>query len=262
MTNLSLPHPGRRLILALSGACLALFCALSGPGSAAEAKLRIFAAASLKGALDAALVDWSGAPVVVSYGGSAAQARQVAMGAPADLVILAHPEWMDWLAEENAVDGASRRDLLGNRLVVVAPADRARMLDGAADLAARLGPRDRIAMGAHRAVPAGQYARQWLQGAGMWEALRPRLAETENVRAALALVALGEAPLGVVYATDALAEPRVRVVYEVPAAAHDPIRYPAALTARAAPGAAELLDWLTAAGPVFAAFGFVPTGDA
>ena len=239
----------------------AMLCLAAGSAVAGE-RVVIFAAASLKGALDAALADYGDAEVTVSYGGSAAQARQVALGAPADIVILAHPEWMDWLAGQGALAGTPPRDLLRNRLVLIAPEDGPERV-APADIVVALGD-GRLAMGQRDAVPAGHYARQWLEAEGLWPALEGRLAETENVRAALALVSLGEAPLGVVYATDARAEPGVRVVLEVPPEAHDPIRYPAALTADATPEAARLLDWL--AGPeaqaVFAEAGFLAPAPA
>ncbi|MEM6634895.1 MAG: molybdate ABC transporter substrate-binding protein [Pseudomonadota bacterium] len=239
-------------------ACLA--GALSMPLAArARGRLLIFAAASLAGALDAAL---SGAlrlpPASVSYAGSATLARQILAGAPASLFLSAHPAWMDVLEDRGALTPGSRRDLLGNRLVIVAPTSEARPLALRQDaLINRLksGP---LAMGLTKAVPAGIYGAEALQNLGLWAGLQGRVAQSDNVRGALALVARGEAPLGVVYATDALAEPRVSVVAEFPADSHQPIVYPAALIGAADPDAAAVLDYL--AGPsamdVFRAHGF------
>ncbi len=236
---------------------------LAGPRAArADEPVTIFAAASLRGALEAAL-EGAEARTQVSYGGSGAMARQVAQGAPADLVILANVAWMDWLEARGLLEADSRRDLLGNRLVLVGPAGAA-PLDGveAEALLARLDG-GRLAVGLTEAVPAGIYARDWMQAAGLWEALRPHLAETENVRAALALVSRGEAPLGVVYASDALADPGVEVLLEIDAALHAPIVYPAALVAgRGGAAARAVLDHLggDAAGAAFAAHGFALAG--
>jgi len=210
----------------------------------AERAVTVFAAASLRGALDEVAAAY-GAPVVISYGGSAGIARQVAQGAPADLVILANVAWMDWLAGKGAVVGDSRRDLLGNALVVVAPVGAA-ALGGAGDVLGRLGDDGRLAMGQ----------------AENWEALRGRLAETEDVRGALALVARGEVPLAVVYASDALAEPRVGVVYQVAQDMHDKIVYPMALVSGHGAQAADFAGFLSSdvAGEIFARHGFVPLG--
>jgi molybdate transport system substrate-binding protein len=226
----------------------------------AERAVTVFAAASLRGALDEVAAAY-GAPVVISYGGSAGIARQVAQGAPADLVILANVAWMDWLAGKGAVVGDSRRDLLGNALVVVAPVGAA-ALGGAGDVLGRLGDDGRLAMGQAESVPAGIYARQWLENVGNWEALRGRLAETEDVRGALALVARGEVPLAVVYASDALAEPRVGVVYQVAQDMHDKIVYPMALVSGHGAQAADFAGFLSSdvAGEIFARHGFVPLG--
>lgn len=188
----------------------------------AEAPVTVFAAASLKGALDKVVQAYP-KQVVVSYGGSGLLARQVAAGAPADIVILANTAWMDWLQDQGSVLAADRRDLLGNTLVLVAPSGSAPV----ADVVAALGD-GRLAIGQTQGVPAGIYGRQWLENAGLWDDLAGRLAETDNVRAALALVSRGEAPLGVVYATDALADPNVTVVYEIPGDLHDPVVYPMA----------------------------------
>lgn len=212
-----------RLLLALA------LMALPAASRADPQPVTIFAAASLRGALDAAAQGYAG-PVSLSFGGSGTMARQVAAGAPADLVILANMAWMDWLVDRTLIAGGPIADtpvyLLQNQLALVAttsseidpdPAHLAQSLSG-----------NRLAMGQRDAVPAGIYARQWLQATGQWDALRDQLAETDNVRAALALVARGDAPLGIVYRTDAAAEAQVRIIHLIPSSLHDPIVYPAA----------------------------------
>ncbi|WP_137703139.1 molybdate ABC transporter substrate-binding protein [Marimonas lutisalis] len=228
----------------------------------APARVTVFAAASLRDALDAVAESYDGARIVASYGGSAAMARQVAQGAPADLVILANPQWMDWLEGQGVLMPDSRRDLLGNRLVLIGPAGAAPLDASEQAMLARLGD-GRLALGQVNAVPAGIYARAWLESAGLWPALAPHLAETENVRAALALVSRGEAPLGVVYASDAQADPGVSVLYDIPADSHPPITYPAAQVSDS-PAAAALLAYLSGpqAAVIFAAHGFTPLGVA
>lgn len=236
---------------------------LTAPGAQAEEEVIVFAAASLGDAMGEIAALYPGA-VTVSLGGSGTLARQIGAGAPADLTLLANTDWMDWLEGQGAVDPAQRVALVGNALALVAPAD-APDLEGtegteAGALLARL-EGGRMAIGQTQSVPAGMYGRAWLEAAGMWDALMPHLAETDNVRAALALVTRGEAPLGLVYATDAAAEPGVRVVYRVPEGMHDPIIYPAAaLTDAGAPFMAFLQG--AEARAVFEAHGFVPLTDA
>ncbi len=235
----------------------------AGPGLAAE--ITIFAAASTRGALEEAAALFTaetGHDVRVAPAGSSLLARQIDRGAPADLFLSANPGWMDWLAERDHVREETRRDLLGNALVLIGPAggEAEEVPLEASALTARLGPEGRIALALTDAVPAGLYARAAFEALGLWGALGPRRVEADNVRAALALVALGAAPLGVVYASDARAEPRVRILARIPEAAHPPIRYPAAVLREArAPAAAEaFLTWL--AGPearaIFDAHGF------
>lgn len=227
------------------------FALLALPARAADPVL-VVAAASTGEALEA-LAESYPAQVTFSFAGSGAAARQVAAGLPADVVVLASPQWMDWLTQQGALRTGAAVPLLGNRLAVIAPAGTP-PLPGAAALARALGG-DRLAMGQRAAVPAGVYAQQWLQAEGLWPVLKGQLAETDSVRAALALVARGQAPFGVVYATDARASAAVDVVFEVPAAAHDPIRYPAAALSPA--GAAFLAHLESAqARAVFARFGF------
>ena len=197
------------------------------PASAGE-RLTIFAAASLKGALDQVLVLYD-RPVTVSYGGSGLIARQVALGAPADVVILANQNWMDWLISQGQPKILMEKAFLGNSLVMIAPVGAAPLAQVSPDtMLGKLGD-GRLAIGMTQSVPAGIYARQWLENSALWPELEPRLAETDNVRAALALVARGEAPLGVVYGSDAQADSAVQVVYEIPPKLHDPIVYPIAV---------------------------------
>lgn len=201
--------------------------------TSAQAAPVIFAAASLKTALDAVAADWAAAghaAPVISYAGSSALARQIEAGAPADMFISASPEWMDALERAGALVPGSRRDLLGNSLVLVGHEPGAVAL---ADLPAKLGA-EHLAMALVDSVPVGQYGKAALTALGHWSALAPQVAQADNARAALALVASGEAPFGVVYATDAAAEPRVSVAATFPASSHPPITYPVALIAEGA----------------------------
>ena len=215
-----------------------------------DAGLTVFAAASLKEALDEAAAAYrkqTGVPVRVSYAASSALARQIEQGAPADVFFSADLEWMDYLQQRNRLDVATRRSLLGNRLVLIAPrASKARVdLNRPATLLAALGG-GRLAIGQTRTVPAGKYAKASLESLSLWSGVRPRLAESESVRAALMLVARGETPLGIVYASDAKSEPDVRVVATFPEDSHPPIVYPvAALRGARAAQAARFVQWLS-----------------
>lgn len=198
----------------------------------------VFAAASLKNALDAAGADWqkdTGRRVVFSYEASSALARQLEAGAPADIFISADLDWMDWAEQHKLIRPGSRETLLGNALVLIAPADAKidfKIAPGA-NLAAALGD-SRLAVGEVTSVPAGKYAKEALEKLGMWQGVANKLAPGNDVRAALNFVARGEVRLGIVYATDAHAEPKVRIVDTFPASSHPPILYPAALVAEAA----------------------------
>ena len=228
-----------------------------------DAGLTVFAAASLKEALDEAAAAYrkqTGVPVRVSYAASSALARQIEQGAPADVFFSADLEWMDYLQQRNRLDVATRRSLLGNRLVLIAPrASKAQVdLKRPATLLAALGD-GRLAVGQTRTVPAGKYAKASLESLSLWNGVRPRLAESESVRAALMLVARGETPLGIVYASDAKAEPGVRVVATFPEDSHPPIVYPvAALRGARAAQAARFVQWLAspAADALFTKRGF------
>lgn len=226
----------------------ALLLALPG---AVRADLLVFAAASLGGPLDRVVAAWEeqgGSEVTVSYAGSSALARQIAAGAPADIFISASAEWMDEVEGAALIEPGSRRDLLGNDLVLIAADPQAVPVDIGPDLdlVTMLGS-GRLAMALVDAVPAGQYGRAALESLGLWAEVEARVAQSENVRAALALVASGAAPLGIVYGTDAIEEPRVTVLGRFPADSHPPIRYPAALVADADPKAAAFLDFLSSA---------------
>ncbi len=259
-----------RVLAAIGAGLIALLGPSSQPAPAQQDRtaepLLVFAAASQKDALDAVIMAYhraSGEVVRTSYLSSSVLARQIEQGAPADLFIAANVEWMDYVDDRDLIDRSTRVDLLSNRLVVVAPrAGTMPEFDVAeTDLAALLGT-GRLAMGDPDHVPAGIYAAQALRTLGAWDAILPRLARTENVRVALALVARGETPLGIVYASDAVAEPDVRVVGRIPASSHDPIVYPAAVTSGStdAERARALLAFLRSpeAGSIFRDFGFLP----
>lgn len=234
----------------IKGLAVALCCTLLAQGGHAE-PLRIFAAASLQGPLDEIAQDWDG-DAVISYAGSGTLARQISLGAPADIVILANSAWMDWLLENQHVSGPAI-DVISNQLVLIGAQGSAPMPDPTAiDFLNRLQD-GRLAMGQHLSVPAGIYAQAWLQAIGAWDALRPHLAETDNVRAALILVARGEMPLGVVYASDAMSGAPVSVLWTVPPAQHPPIRYPAAALT---PAGADFLTYLGTRTDAFVAAGF------
>jgi molybdate transport system substrate-binding protein len=201
----------------------------------AAAEILVFAAASLKNALDAAATAYEkggGDHVVVSYAASSALARQLDAGAPADIFISADLDWMDYAQHHGLIRAATRKNLLGNRLVLIAPAgSRVQVTIGPGFPLARLLGKNRLAVADPTSVPAGKYAKAALERLGVWNSVADKLAPAENVRAALFFVARQEAPLGIVYATDAAAEPHVRIVADFPAASVPPIIYPIALTA-------------------------------
>lgn len=237
---------------------------------AAADQITVFAAASMKTAMDRVAADWQAAhgdTVAVSYAGSPQLAKQIQQGAPADVFVSAAPEWMDVLEKDGLIDEASRHHLLGNSLVMVAPAaDGAPVALTAEALAQRLDG-GKLAMALVDSVPAGVYGKQALTELGLWDAVSGQVAQAENVRAALALVARDEAPLGVVYATDAHAEPKVATVARFPADSHAPITYPAALVTQGKPptdAARAFLQSLSAAPAkaVFEAEGFTVNAPA
>lgn len=224
----------------------------------------VFAAASLQTALTAIAAEWqkeTGKRVTFSFAGSSTLARQIEQGAPADVFASADLEWMDWAQQRNLIRPETRATLLGNTLVLIEPAGQPAtslpVVPGF-PLGKWLGE-SRLATGNPASVPVGRYAREALTALGVWAEVSPRLAGTDNVRAALALVARGEARFGIVYMTDARTEPRVRVVGTFPAGSHTAIAYPFAVTAGAKhPDAASFLAYLSspAAKRVFAAEGF------
>ncbi len=243
---------------------VALFSILAMPPAVAQEKaIIVFAAASMKNALDdvnAAFTRSTGIKVVASYAASSALMKQIEQGAPADVFVSADLDWMDYGAQKKVINNATRVNLLGNRLVLIAPKDS--KLDhvtiGPGFDLARLAGDGRIATGDVRAVPVGKYAKAALEKLGSWEAAAPKFAMTENVRAALTLVARGEAPLGIVYATDAKVEPGVKIIGTFPADSHPAIVYPVAATVTAKPEAAGYLNYLrsAAAKAIFERYGF------
>ncbi len=234
--------------------------------SAQPRPITVFAAASLKESLDEAAAAWtrrSGQKVSISYAGSAALAKQIEQGAPADIFISADGEWMDYLQQRKLIDVDTRTNLVGNRLVVIAPVDSALRTLSLKPAAVRqaLG-NGRLAMAETASVPAGRYGRQALTTLGLWDAVSGQLAQADNVRAAMAFVSRGEAPLGIVYATDAQAEPRVRVVAAIPGRTHDVIVYPMARVAKTPPAATKgFLTFLRGDGAkaIFKRAGFLPS---
>jgi len=256
---IDLMRPILRFFIALWLLTAISVCAASPP-------LDVFAAASLKESLDevaAAYEREHGQAVRVSYAGSSALARQIEQGAPADVFISADLDWMDWLQARELIDPATRAELLGNALVLIAPAMvtlPAIDLTPGADLVPLLGADGHLALALTASVPAGKYAKAAFESLGIWQTVQPQVAEAENVRAALLLVARGEAPLGVVYASDARAEPRVQVIASFPAGSHPAIIYPVAVlrTSRHTKARA-FVEWLQqpAALDIFRQHGFV-----
>lgn len=254
------------LALSLLGAAIAATAPHAGLAQKAEqgTGIVVFAAASLKNALDAANAQWqadTGKKAVISYAASSALAKQIEQGAPAGVFISADLEWMDYLAKKDLIDQASRSNLLGNRLVLIVPKGSASPLEikNGFDLAKVVGE-GRLAVGQIDSVPAGKYAKAALTNLGVWGSVANKLAQTENVRAALALVSRGEAAAGIVYQTDAAADKTVVIIGAFPEDSHPPIIYPAALTKGAAnQDAASLLNFLKSekAKPLFEAQGFM-----
>ena len=243
-----------------------LLTCLAVPAKAAD--LTVFAAASLGDAMAELATIWEGETdqaIALVLAGSSTMARQIDAGAPADVYVSANETWMNWLAERGRIIAESQVDIASNRLVVVAHDPNAASeieVTAKSDILGALGPSGRLAIALPEAVPAGIYAKAALTDLGLWKGLSARLAPTDNVRAALALVALGEAPLGIVYATDATAEPRVVIAGVFAEASHPPIRYPAAVTLDAShqETASAFVAWLVspAAQEVLRGYGFLP----
>jgi molybdate transport system substrate-binding protein len=222
---------------------------LGGPVSAADRVLTVFAAASLTDVLqqvgDAYTAD-TGQTVRFSFAASSTLARQVESGSPADVFVSADEAWMDYLQARQLLAAATRIDIAGNALVLIAPDDSpvALRIAGGFPIAAALGNAGRLATGDPASVPAGKYAREALTQLGVWSTVETHIVAADNVRSALNFVARGEAPLGIVYATDARSEPRVRVVDVFPVTSHQKITYPAALVRGANAQAADFLHFL------------------
>lgn len=255
----------RRHLFRVAAAALAGWLGISAfaaPASAAD-KITVFAAASLKNALDAANAAWTketAKQTTVSYAASSALAKQIEAGAPADVFISADLAWMDYVAEKKLIKDDTRANLLGNRIVLVASKDAAKPVDikEGFDLAGLVGD-GKLAMGAVDSVPAGKYGKAALEKLGVWASVEGKVAGAESVRAALVLVSRGEAPYGVVYQTDAAADPGVAIVGTFPDDSHPPIVYPIAILSESkSPDAAAYLDFLKSdkAAPFFTEQGF------
>lgn len=247
-------------------AVAAILLALA-PMAARAAEVTVFAAASLTDALNEIGKSWqqkTGHTAAFSFAASSVLARQIENSAGADVFISADSDWMDYLDNRGLIAHDTRRNLLGNHLVLIAPASSAVKLTIAPrfDLAGALGG-GRLAIADPDSVPAGKYAKSSLTSLGVWNAVVDHLAQAENVRVALAYVARGEAPLGIVYTTDAMSEPKVKIVGTLPENSHPPIVYPAALTKDAKPFAKAFLDYLDGpdARAVFRKDGFVILGE-
>jgi molybdate transport system substrate-binding protein len=230
--------------------------------SAKDGDVVVFAAASLKTALDGIASAWAaetGKRAKISYAASSVLAKQIEQDAPADLFISADLDWMDYVQGKNLIQPASRVNLLGNKLVLIAPKDSSAKIElkPGADLAGALGG-GRLAVGQVKSVPAGKYAKAALENLGLWASVEGKLAEAENVRAALLLVSRGEASLGIVYQTDAASDPGVKIIATFPDGTHPPIIYPAALAKKAGANAAAFFDYIKSgkAQALFEAQGF------
>ena len=245
---------------------LALVAALVGtpPPAAGQETITVFAAASLKNALDdanAAFTKSTGIKVTASYEASSTLAKQIEQGAPADVFISADLQWMDYASAHKLIKPDTRFNLLGNRLVLIAPKDSklANVAIAQGFDLAKLAGDDRIAVADVKAVPAGRYAQAALEKLGAWAEAEPKLAQAENVRATLAFVARGETPVGIVYETDAKIEPKVKIVGVFPNGSYPPVTYPIAATAASkSPAVARYLNFLRtpAAKAIFEKYGF------
>lgn len=242
---------------------LTLLLLTAAASQAAERMVTVFAASSLTNVLEEVGKTYTSStqvPVRFSFAGSSALARQIESGSPADVFVSADQEWMDYLASRKLIKAETRGDIVSNSLVLVAPADSKlslRIAPGFA-LARALGPKGRLATGDPASVPVGKYASAALTKLGVWNDVKDRVIPADNVRTALNFVALGEAPLGIVYATDARGNDKVRVVDTFPASSHDRISYPAAATASANADAASFVKFLSspAARAIFDKAGF------
>lgn len=250
------PFSRRTLLTALA------ILAVSAGAARAEQPVTMFAAASLTDVLKAAAAAWQAqghGAVVLSFGSSSTIAKQIEAGAPADLFASADEKWMAYLDDKSLIDAGSIRRPIGNDLVLVGPADAAALeVSASLDLASAL-KGGRLAVGDPKSVPAGRYAEQALTKLGLWDSVKDKLAPAENVRAALALVQRGEAPLGIVYATDARGFADVAILGTFPGDSHDPIVYPMGIVAgKVRPEATAFFDFLTGAEgkALFGSYGF------
>jgi molybdate transport system substrate-binding protein len=238
-----------RYRLAAATAALVLISVVPTQAPAQDKRITIFAAASLKNALDdanASFTGGSGIRAVTSYAATPALVKQIEAGAPADVLLSADLRWMDYADERKLIKADTRVDLLGNTLVLIAPNTSKlgpQRIGASFDIAALAGP-GRIAIANVTSVPAGRYAKTALESLGAWTAAEKKVAMAENVRAALAFVARGETPLGIVYSTDARAEPNVKVIGTFPDGSHPPIVYPVAATRTGKPEATQYLRFL------------------
>jgi molybdate transport system substrate-binding protein len=252
-----------RFIVSLFALTLALTPAATS-AQAQEQTLTVFAAASLKNALDdinTAFTNETKIKVTASYAASSALMKQIEQGAPADVFASADLEWMDYGNQRKLVKSDTRVNLLGNRLVLIAPANSKTSsvtINKDTKFSEYLGADGRLVTGDVRAVPVGKYAKAALEKLGLWAQVEPRMAMADNVRAALALVAREEAPLGIVYETDAKVEPKVKIVGAFPEGSHEPIVYPAAVTTQGKPEAAKYIQFLRSntAKAIFEKYGF------
>jgi molybdate transport system substrate-binding protein len=240
----------RRLIDALAGGLglIATGWGMLQPAATQDAEVIVFAAASLKNALDAINDAWqkeSGKKAKISYAASSALAKQMEQDAPAQMFISADLDWMDYVAQKLLIKPDSRANLLGNRIVLIAPKDKAQTvkIEPGFDLGKVLSG-GRLAMANVYTVPAGKYGKAALEKLGVWGSVSDKVAQAENVRAALLLVSRGEAQAGIVYQTDAAADPNVKIIGSFPENTHPPIIYPIALTNKAGSDAAAFLAYI------------------
>lgn len=243
--------------------CVLIVAVMMGPqvAPAQAEQVTVFAAASMKTALEKIIDDFekaSGIDVTLSVAGSSVLARQIEYGAPANVFISANSDWMDHLENAGRISGESRVDLVGNTLVLIGREGGQVEVSENLNLLQLLGS-GRLAMALVEAVPAGIYGKAALTSLGLWDDVQTKVAQVDNVRAALALVAQGAAPIGIVYASDAHADPRVVVLGQFPKMSHPPIHYPAAVvTGRMTNGALSFLNYLQSqpARAIFGAQGF------
>lgn len=270
MPESDLPRGVRTMIKSLVGprllaiaTSITLFLAPVQAADHKEPALLVFAAASLTNVLGELTTAWqssSGVPVKTSFAASSILARQIEAGGKADVFISADQEWMDYLQSRGLIDKSSRRNLAGNRLVLIAPADSkvALAIAPGFPLVAALGG-GRLSTGDPDTVPVGRYARSALVSLGLWDEIQDRLVRADNVRSAMMFVARGESPLGIVYTTDALVDPKVRIVDTFPENTHAPITYPGAVTKGSHGRAADFLVFLASqqARDTWQKFGFL-----